>query len=389
MNVEPLYRLPVSVVVPTCRRPELLARCLSALVKQSLDPSAYEIIVVDDAGCEHTRRLVEGWTELRLAYTYVLEPERESALSPSPWRSPGAGAVEAAPALLPAMPAVAASWAQASSQARGALVGVKGLPPLRYLSTGGGRGPAAARNLGWRAARGEVIAFTDDDCLPAPSWLEQGLLALQAGAAGACGRTLVPLPSRPSDYERDVAGLERSLFITANCFYRRSALASVGGFDERFPLAWREDSDLFFSLLERGAGLARAPGAVVVHPIRPAPWGVSLRQQRRSLYNALLYKKHPESYRCWLQSGPPWGYYLTLLSLLAALVGLLAGRGALALCGAGAWLALTLRFACLRQRGAARTLRHVLEMLVTSALIPPLSIYWRLRGAIKYRVLFF
>ena len=51
----------ISVVVPTCRRPDLLDRCLGALAVQDFDASACEIIVADDATSEATRRQVEGW----------------------------------------------------------------------------------------------------------------------------------------------------------------------------------------------------------------------------------------------------------------------------------------------------------------------------------------
>ena len=51
----------VSVVVPTFNRPDLLDRCLSALVAQSFDPDAYEIIIADDAASERTRHQVEDW----------------------------------------------------------------------------------------------------------------------------------------------------------------------------------------------------------------------------------------------------------------------------------------------------------------------------------------
>src|SRR4051794_39381252 len=95
----------VSVVVPTCRRPELLARCLAALVASDFDPSAFEVLVVDDATSGATREQVD----------------------------------------------------QAAALAR---------PAIRYLANAGTRGPAAARNVGWRAARGGIIAFTDDDCIP-------------------------------------------------------------------------------------------------------------------------------------------------------------------------------------------------------------------------------
>ena len=70
---------------------------------------------------------------------------------------------------------------------------------------------------------------------------------------------------------------------------------AIGGFDERFPEAWREDSDLQFTLLEQGYTIKPAPQAVVTHPVRPAPWGVGLKMQRKSQFEALLYKKHPQT----------------------------------------------------------------------------------------------
>ena len=84
----------------------------------------------------------------------------------------------------------------------------------------------------------------------------------------------------------------------------------MGGFDERFTAAWREDSDLAFTVLERHECIVRAPRAIVVHPVRAARWGSSIGQQRKSMYNALLYKKHPALYRARVQASPPWRYYL-------------------------------------------------------------------------------
>src|SRR3954453_15098669 len=123
-----------------------------------------------------------------------------------------------------------------------------GLPPVRVVRTGGG-GPAAARNLGWRTAHTSWIAFLDDDVVPDPDWYEKlagHLAALPAGVAGTQARPRVPLPEarRPTDWERGTAGLATSSWITADLAYRRAALAAVGGFDERFPRAFREDSDL-------------------------------------------------------------------------------------------------------------------------------------------------
>ena len=357
----------VSIVVPTYKRPDLLNRCLRALMSQDFDPSAYEVIVVDDAADESTQRLVDSWAKNPQAYLFVAErgmlhselvphgtagPQEEEALLPEPYTL------------------------------------LEGVPRLHYLAVEQRKGPAAARNLGWQAACGQIIAFTDDDCLPSPDWLKNGAQAFEPEVAGASGRIIVPLPDQPTDYELDATGLVASTFVTANCFYRRSALEAVGGFDERFTLAWREDSELFFRLLKSGYKLVQAPQAVVVHPVRPAPWGVSLRQQRKSMFNALIYKMHPGLYRQHLQHSPPWQYYAILATLFTCLAGIFFGSVALAWLAGGIWAGLTARFFISRLRRTSRSPRHVLEMLVTSILIPPLCVFWRLRGAFKFRVFF-
>ncbi len=198
----------------------------------------------------------------------------------------------------------------------------------------------------------------------------------------------MPLPATPTDYESSASQLVECDFVTANCFYRRDALKDVGGFDERFTAAWREDSDLIFTLRERDARCAYAPDAVVIHPVRPAQWGVSIHQQYKSMYNALLYKKHPVLYRRYIQATPPWLYYAIVGAWVVVLIGALRRSGLLALVGLSLWMWLTGRFCAQRLRHTSHTPRHVAEMVVTSIAIPPLAIFWRLRGAIKFRVFF-
>ncbi|NUP00278.1 MAG: glycosyltransferase family 2 protein, partial [Nonomuraea sp.] len=108
----------------------------------------------------------------------------------------------------------------------------------------GGRGPAAARNAGWRAADTPWIVFLDDDVVPRPGWVEavwKDLVDLPDDVAGSQGRIDVPLPAdrRPTDAERNTAGLSGASWVTADMAYRRAALAAAGGFDERFPRAYR------------------------------------------------------------------------------------------------------------------------------------------------------
>jgi glycosyltransferase involved in cell wall biosynthesis len=323
----------VSVVVPTHKRNDLLERCLEKLMAQDLNGAEYEVIVADDAVSEQTERLVTNWSRRRQS------------------------------------------------------------PAVRYVAVSHAHGPAAARNAGWREASGEIIAFTDDDTLPDASWLRAGVGAFTDGVLAVSGRIVVPLPAVPTDYQRNEAGLERADFATANCFYRRSALEEAGGFDERFTQPWREDSDLFFTLLRRANGqtgrFRRVPEAIVVHPVRSAPWGISLSQQRKTTFNALLYKKHPVLYRRLIQSRPPWHYYSIVGALLAVVCGSLASSRHLAVSAVCAWAFLTAWFCGRRLKRTSRDPSHIAEMLLTSALIPPLAVYWRLRGALKFRVIFF
>ena len=88
-----------------------------------------------------------------------------------------------------------------------------------------GRGPAAARNAGWRASSADWIAFLDDDVVPPEGWtaaLAADLAAAGPRVAGVQGRIVVPLPPnrRPTDWERNVAGLERARWATADMAYR-------------------------------------------------------------------------------------------------------------------------------------------------------------------------
>jgi glycosyltransferase involved in cell wall biosynthesis len=318
----------ISVVVPTFRRPRLLDRCLAALARQTCPPDTFEIVVADDGGDSATRAVV-----LR--------------------RGRAAGG-----------------------------------PRVRYVRVSGRRGPAAARNQGWRAAAGEIIAFTDDDCVPDPDWLQQGVAAVR-GHDAAWGRVLVPLPPEPTDFERDMARLAQAGFVTANCFCRRAALVAIGGLDENFTAPWREDSDLHFSLLERGFAVAQASRARVVHPVRRAPWGASLRQQRKILFDALLYKKHPALYRAWIRRAPRWDYYGILALLALAAGGAVSATPWLTWTAGAGWLAATAGFCLARLRRTSHRPLHVAEMAFTSALIPPLAVFWRLVGALRYRVMFF
>jgi GT2 family glycosyltransferase len=207
---------------------------------------------------------------------------------------------------------------------------------------------------------------------------------MASGVEAATGRIIMPLPDRPTDFERDAARLEDAEFVTANCFVRRSALAAVGGFDERFTAAWREDSDLHFSLLERGYTVVSAPGAVVIHPLRSAPFAAGLGMQKKVMFDVLLYLKHPRLYRERIRRRPPW-FYLTVSASLALSAGcLMAGFEGAAAGAFAVWAALSAFFFFRRLRSSSLSWRNVLELLATSALIPLLSIFWRVVGMARF-----
>lgn len=252
-------------------------------------------------------------------------------------------------------------------------------PRLVYLPNANRHGPAAARNLGWRSAKAAIVAFTDEAAVPSPSWLAQGLAAFGSETDVLYGRLDTSPPGRP---------VKGDALRVANCFCRKTILEQLDGFDERFGKARHCDADLHFRLLALKARIARAPEALVVLPAGPARWGASLGRTRSAVFDALLYKKHPRLYRERIAAAPPWDDYLAVAALLVALGALLAGHDALAFAAGLGWLALTARLCRQRLRGTVRRASHIADIVLTSALIPPLAVFWRLLGAVRYRVRF-
>ncbi|MFI6818218.1 glycosyltransferase family 2 protein [Nonomuraea sp. NPDC050328] len=250
---------------------------------------------------------------------------------------------------------------------------------VRVLRSGG-RGPAAARNVGWRAAGTEWVVFLDDDVVPGPGWTERLAADLAVpGIDGSQGRIEVPLPTdrRPTDAERNTAGLATAEWITADLAYRRAALEEVGGFEERFPRAYREDADLALRLAKAGFRLARGE-RVTVHPVRDDGWFASVHRQRGNADDALMRRLHGREWRSMIgATGLLPRHALTTLLLL------LSGRSRLAFLG---WAALTAKFAWERIEPGPRTPEEIVTMVVTSALIPPAACFHRLRGELRLRL---
>jgi glycosyltransferase involved in cell wall biosynthesis len=269
-------------------------------------------------------------------------------------------------------------------------------PPLPVadgvrLVRSGGRGPAAARNAGWRAAGSEWVAFLDDDVRPPPDWksrLAKDLGELSAEVAASQARIRVPLPAgrAPTDWERGTAGLMDSRWITADMAYRRTVLDQVGGFDERFPRAYREDAELALRVLAAGHRLVTGERETT-HPVRPADFLASLRAQRGNADDALMRRLLGPGWRAKVGGRPTrlhWHAATTAAGATAVLFGLMRWRAAALLAGS-VWAGLTAHFAYQRIAPGPRTLDETARMVVTSAAIPPAACLHRLRGELRHR----
>jgi len=107
------------------------------------------------------------------------------------------------------------------------------------------------------------------------------------------------------------------------------------------------------------------------------------------MFNALLFKKYPDLYRRLIEPRPPVRYYGIVFSTLGFLLAILDGNKTLAFIMLALWAGLILYFTFQRLRNTKHTPEHILEMLITSMVIPYLSVFWRLYGAYSFRVFFF
>ena len=169
---------------------------------------------------------------------------------------------------------------------------------LRHIAIEPGTGsPARQRNIGWRAARADLIAFTDDDCRPDDEWLEH-LVAAARTTRGA----VVQGATRPEPLEWAVGSAPhvRSLTVhpvnpyrqTANILYPRDLLERLDGFDE--VAISGEDVDLSLRAEADGASIEPAADAVVYHAVESHMLPSIMRQNWKWRHLAYLVKNHPE-----------------------------------------------------------------------------------------------
>lgn len=169
--------------------------------------------------------------------------------------------------------------ADAAGTAR--VAALAGATLLRHATN---RGPAAARNTGWRATTAELVAFVDADCEPAPGWLDPLVAHLGDLAVALAAPRIAALPTpgaprwlaaydahrSPLDLgpaEAPVRPRSRVPYVPGTSFVvRRSALEAAGGFDEALRVG--EDVDLVWRLVAAGWAARYDPGVAVGHPVR-------------------------------------------------------------------------------------------------------------------------
>ncbi len=213
MTVKPEDKISVSVIMPTRNRAALLEDALDSILKQNF-AGQFELIVVDDGSTDSTANLLRR-----------IQKER----------------------------------------------GMR----LRFVSQPN-RGPASARNRGLDLARGEIVAFTDDDCEAAPDWLEKISSGYESDPmlAGTGGQTFPAEKGNIFSRFLDFCVMRKPCqedngmilyILTNNCSFRKAMIEDVGRFDEKIPVPGGEDVDLCMKLRDKGCHFSYTPEARVVH----------------------------------------------------------------------------------------------------------------------------
>lgn len=209
----------VSIVVSAFNDKNSLKKLIPSLLEQIYPSCRYEIIIVDDGSDDGIRKLIESYQNIQTRLQYFFQ---------------------------------------------------------------GHKGPAAARNLGVKYSRGNIVAFIDSDCMAAKGWIDELVNGFKeaaenkmAGVGGDVRMIQEGENSLLSDYGHYIYGLEIKsrnndkgesyYFTTANIAFRKDVFDLIGGFDEKFNLPGGEDMDLCYRLRAEGYQLRFNSKAVVFH----------------------------------------------------------------------------------------------------------------------------
>jgi glycosyltransferase involved in cell wall biosynthesis len=222
----------VSVVIPTYNRRQMLEKCLLTLFKQTYPNKSYEILVIDNGFIDGSKELIEELRNISpVSLKYIIQKKK---------------------------------------------------------------GAANARNMGILEARGEIIAFTDDDCIVDKGWLENLVSFFKdSEIIGVQGKVMMIGEKTP--FINIVENFHGNGYITANIAYKKDALLEVNMFNEE--LLYCEDEDLAYRILKMKGEINFSEKALVMHPTFELNIKQYFKKKTLNLkYTMQLYRLHPEHY---------------------------------------------------------------------------------------------
>lgn len=230
----------VTVIIPTYNRLNLLKDQLEALENQTADRALYDIIVVNDGSNDGTSAFLSTWSEAK-----------------------------------------------------------SGRRTIDIANSG----PAKARNMALSIAEGDIIAFTDDDCIVDNNWIEVIIDQFEDGLVGLQGATYTDRSKiTPLTHQIDNETGHDST-PTCNAAYKRISLLQIGGFDEFFPNPHNEDTDVSWRMKEIGH-IHFCSTMRVFHPPRKDSFSKVAKRMKIMNCEFKLFEKNPTQYRKYRDSSP-------------------------------------------------------------------------------------
>ncbi len=232
----------ISIVMATYNRSDLLELQLEAFLNQNISGEEFEVVIINDGSPDDTELVLANWKNK--------------------------------------------------------------LPNLRFY-TQKNSGPAVARNKGVEIARGDIIAFTDDDCIVDSDWLEKILTRFKNEEVNVVEGLTYTNRELRTPLTHQIENLKWNPVIpTCNAAYRKSFFKELGGFDEHFPFPHNEDTELAWRVHEKGEVVFDEQMRVYHPPVKVA-FKSQLKRMKMLGSEFILYQKNPLGYKKW-RSANPW-----------------------------------------------------------------------------------
>lgn len=237
-----MKRVKLSIVMATYNRADLLEKQLNAFQNQSTDLTEFEVVIINDGSSDETANLLYVWSQKMANLKYS---NQENA------------------------------------------------------------GPAVARNNGVKHASGEIIAFTDDDCIVDLNWVESILTAFEQNEVKVVQGLTYTDKSKRTPLTHQIENLNwNNVIPTCNAAYKKDFFEELGGFEVDFPFPHNEDTDLAWRVHERTKVLFDS-NVKVYHPPVKVRFSSQLKRMRMLRSEFLLFRRNQNSYKNW-RSANPW-----------------------------------------------------------------------------------